>query len=211
MTVKRIIFIRPGETDWNRLDRWQGWVAAPLNAHGKRQVEALASFLRNIGLGALYASDLKRAAETAAIIGQKIGHEPIYDARLRERNVGNWQGLTLEEVHLWYPQEYEQFAADPQGYQVPGGESLKEVQARMKAAFNDIVRDSQVDTVGIVSHTLSIRTLLADLIDGYDPRNLRLGNTAVTTIRADGGKWNTIASNDVAHLEGLDSRAVREM
>jgi hypothetical protein len=53
--------------------------------------------------------------------------------------------------------------------------------------------------------------LLADLIDGYDPRGLRLGNTAVTTIRADGDKWVVTASNDVAHLEGLDSRAVREM
>lgn len=211
MAVKRIIFIRPGETDWNRMDRWQGWAASPLNVHGKRQVESLANFLRNIGLGVLYSSDLKRASETAAIIAQKLGYEPIYDTRLRERNVGNWQGLTLEEVHLWYPQEYEQFAADPDGYQLPGGESLHEVKARMKAAFDEILTQAKAETVGIVSHTLSIRMLLAELIDGYDPRSLRLDNTAVTTIRADENKWVVVASNDVAHLEGLDSRAVREL
>jgi 2,3-bisphosphoglycerate-dependent phosphoglycerate mutase len=211
MTVKRIIFIRPGETDWNRMDRWQGWVASPLNTHGKRQAEALANFLRNIGLGALYSSDLKRAAETAAIIAQKLDYQPIYDERLRERNVGNWQGMTLEEVHQWYPEAYEAFAADPYGYQVPGGESLKDVQARMKSAFDEIVGQAKAETIGVVSHTLSIRTLLDDVLKDRDFRNLRLGNTAVTTIRNDGSGWTALASNDITHLEVLDSRAVREL
>ena len=98
MTVRRVILIRPGETDWNRDGRWQGWVAAPLNEHGRRQAEALAKFVRNIGMRALYSSDLRRAVETAELLAERLVFEPIYDARLRERNIGAWQGLTLDEA-----------------------------------------------------------------------------------------------------------------
>jgi broad specificity phosphatase PhoE len=211
MTVKRIIFIRPGETDWNRADRWQGWVACPLNGHGRLQAEALANFLRNIGLGVLYSSDLRRSAETAKIIGSKLNYEPLYDARLRERNIGNWQGMTLEEVQMWYPEEYTQFTANPETYRVPGGESLQDVKTRMKEVFQEIVTAAKAETIGIVSHTVTIRSLLAELIPGYNPRNLNLGNTAVTTIRPEENGWSLVVSNDVTHLEGLDSRAVREL
>jgi broad specificity phosphatase PhoE len=94
MAVKRVIFIRPGETDWNRDLRYQGWVAIPLSAYGQRQAQRLANYIRNIGVSALYTSDLKRASETAAILAEKLDSEPIADKRLRERDIGKWQGLT---------------------------------------------------------------------------------------------------------------------
>src|SRR5579871_2666095 len=103
MTVKRIVFIRPGETDWNRLGRWQGWVSIPLNDLGVRQARALATFIRHIGMGALYTSDLKRAAQTADLLAEQLSFQPIPDARLRERSIGFWQGLTQAELQAWYP------------------------------------------------------------------------------------------------------------
>jgi broad specificity phosphatase PhoE len=211
MTVKRVIFIRPGETDWNRLDRWQGWVSSPLNPHGRLQVEALANFLRNIGIGALYASDLTRAAQTAEIISEKTGVQPVYDQNLRERNIGSWQGLMLEEVREWYPDAYDQYIGSPNDYKIPGGESLREVKARMKQAFDKITAIDNVETVGVVTHTVSTRALLEDLVTGYEPRTMRLGNSSVTTIRLGDAGWTIVASNDIEHLEGLDSRAVREL
>lgn len=211
MNIKRIIFIRPGETDWNLHDRWQGWVAAPLNAHGRKQALALAGFLRNIGVGAIYSSDLRRAAETAAAIAERLGSATIFDARLRERRIGEWQGLTLEEVAAWYPEAYQQWQADPEHYVIPGGESIAQVKARMRAAFDDIVAQDAAETVGVVSHTVTIRALLDSLIPNYDPREIRLGNTAVSTILREGDGWKLIVSNDVMHLEGLESRSVREL
>ena len=95
MTVKRILFIRPGETDWNRSGKQQGVVAAPLNALGVRQAEKLADFLPVIGAGALYVSTTRRAAQTGEIIARRLGTEMHIDDRLRERDVGHWQGLTL--------------------------------------------------------------------------------------------------------------------
>jgi broad specificity phosphatase PhoE len=211
MTVKRVIFIRPGETDWNRLDRWQGWVSSPLNQHGRLQVEALANFLRNIGIGALYASDLTRAKQTAEIISEKAGMQPVYDENLRERNIGSWQGLMLEEVRAWYPDAYDQYISSPNDYQIPGGESLREVKTRMKQAFDKITSANDVETVAVVTHTVSIRALLEDLITGYEAQRSRLGNSSVTTIRLGDEGWSIVASNDIEHLEGLDSRAVREL
>lgn len=158
MTVKRVIFVRPGETEWNQTDRWQGWVAIPLNSYGRLQAVALANFLRNIGIGQLYSSDLKRAAETAEIIGERIGCAAIYDQRLRERHIGQWQGLTRQEAQLWYPEEYAQLQVNQDTYQVPGGESFQEVKARMQAMFQEILAKSeQADNIAIVSHTIAIR------------------------------------------------------
>lgn len=211
MNIKRIIFIRPGETEWNREDRWQGWVAAPINKHGRKQALALASFLRNIGVGAIYSSDLRRAQDTTAVIAERLGQTPVYDARLRERKIGEWQGMTLEEVAAWYPEEYAKWQADPENYKIPGGESVAEVKARMKAAFDDIVAQDKAETVGVVSHTVTIRVLLAEIIPSYDAREARLGNTAVSTIMRDGDSWKLVVNNDVMHLEGLESRSVNEL
>lgn len=210
MTVKRVILIRNGETDWNIQGRWQGWVSVPLNEHGKQQVQALANFVRNIGMSALYASDLKRARQTAEILAERLGFEPIFDERLRERNIGQWQGLTVEEMRDWYPEEYEGIRNDPMNYPVPGGESRQQAQQRLLGAFNDILTQVKGETVGIVSHTTALKALMVALIPDYQDRDL--GNTAVTTlVRQDDDQWQLVAEDDLLHLEGLSTRSVPEV
>lgn len=210
MQIKRIIFIRSGETDWNKLGRWQGWVAAPLNDHGRYQVQALANFLRNIGVGALYSSDLKRGVDTAEIIAARLGITPIYDPRLRERKIGTWQGMTNDELQHWYSDQYQEWLNDRENYQIPEGESLAEVYVRMRAAFDDIVRQDQAETVGIVSHTVASRRLLTDITPAFD-YNERLANSSVTTIARDGDQWKLLVPNDIAHLEGIMSGFSKEL
>ncbi|MFN8452625.1 MAG: histidine phosphatase family protein [Anaerolineae bacterium] len=211
MTVKRIVLIRPGETEWNRQGRWQGWVSIPLNDLGRRQATALANFIRHIGMGALYTSDLKRALETAECLAQPLGFTPIPDPRLRERNIGLWQGLTLDEMRAWYPDEYATMLSDIDGYRIPGGESRNDVRARVTKALNDILKQSSSETVGILSHTTAIKVLLGDLIPGYNPLEVDLDNTSVTTIHRRGDQWELVAVDDVMHLENLERRAAREL
>lgn len=211
MTIKRVIFVRPGETDWNFGERWQGWLDVPLNDHGRHQVERLATLMRNIGIGALYTSDLRRAKQTAEVICRHAGIEPRVDDRLRERHIGSWQGLRLAEMKAWFPEEFEQYVADRMDFRFPGGESLADVQARMLPAFLSIVADDAAETVAVVSHTVSIRVLLAKLIDGFNPLDVRLGNSSVTTIVRNGDGWRMVVPNDITHLEGLESRIVNEM
>ncbi|MBI1258110.1 MAG: hypothetical protein GC204_11620 [Chloroflexi bacterium] len=211
MTVKRIVFIRPAETDWNKLGRWQGWVSTPLNELGLRQARALAKYVRNIGMGALYTSDLKRALETADCLAEQLPFQPISDQRLRERSIGQWQGLTQTEIRSWYPDAYAEMLQDADGYRVPGGESRADVRVRVTAALNDILKAETNETVGILSHTTAIKILLSDLIPGYNPLDVDLDNTSVTTIRNKENGWELVAVDDVMHLENLERRAAREL
>jgi broad specificity phosphatase PhoE len=212
MTVNRVILIRPGETEWNRQRRWQGWVDSPLDDYGKAQAKQLARYIRNIGLSALYSSDSRRAVETAEILCVPLGFTPIYDKRWRERDIGAWQGMTLNEIRSWYPEEYRKLQADIENYRVPEGESRADVRQRVMAAFNDIQAEDKGSIVGIISHTTSTHMLLDSLIEGYDIYAAVLGNTSVTTIRlGESGKWELVALNDLSHLEGLNAASFIEL
>lgn len=211
MTVKRIVFIRPGETDWNHDSRWQGWVATPLNELGLRQARALANYVRHIGMGALYTSDLKRALQTAECLAEQLAFAPIPDQRLRERSIGAWQGLTRAEMSAWYPDEYAAMLNDIDGFRVPGGESRNDVRVRVKAAVDEILNGEASETVGILSHTTAIKIMLSELIAGYNPLEVPLDNTSVTTVRRSDAGWELVAVDDVSHLENLERRASREL
>lgn len=212
MTVNRVILIRPGETDWNRQRRWQGWVDSPLDDFGRAQAKQLARYIRNIGMSALYSSDSRRAVETAEILSVQLGFLPVYDKRWRERDIGAWQGMTLNEIRSWYPEEYRKLQADVENFRVPEGESRADVRQRVTSAFNDMLAEDRGSTVGIISHTTSTHMLLDSLIKGYDIYATVLGNTAVTTIRlVESGQWEIVALNDLAHLEGLNAASFMEL
>lgn len=217
MALKRLLLIRPGETDWNYQGRWQGWVAAPLNAHGQQQVERLASFIRHLGVAALYASDHKRAQQTANILSEAIGFEPIFDARLRERNIGQWQGLTVPEIHGWYKEEFRQLQSDPENYVIPQGESLGQVRKRVLRILDEIMqkadRMDNAESVAVVTHTTTIRVMVGALIPGIDLSDVNFDNTSVTTVRRSAGEseWELVATNDYSHLEGLEARHMPEV
>jgi broad specificity phosphatase PhoE len=104
-----LLLVRHGETDWNAEGRLQGHADRPLNEYGRRQARALADRLAGDGIAAVYASDLSRAHETAEIIGERLGFPVVTDPDLRERNWGNWEGLTGAErdrvEHVGEPRE----------------------------------------------------------------------------------------------------------
>ncbi len=212
MAIKRVVFIRPGETDWNRLKRWQGWVAVPLNSYGRLQAQRLANFIRPIGLSAVYTSDLRRAMDTANILAEQLGFSPRPEQRLRERAVGNWQGLTKEEIISWYPEDYSRLQSDPLNYQIPGGESRKQVEDRVRACFGDIVGRGGGETIGIITHTTAIRTLLEDLVPDYDPNSHNYSNLSVTTIEYQSeNAWRIRLLDDISHLQGMETLSFPEI
>lgn len=220
-TVKRIALIRPGETDWNLQGRWQGWVAVPLNDHGRQQARSLAKFIRNLEISALYVSDSRRAVETATILCEQLPLTPHIDARLRERNIGLWQGLTPDEMKAWYPDDYAQMLADINGYRIPAGESRDDVRARVLEALHDYLSEGAGEVIGILSHTTTFKVMLETLIPSYDPLYIALDNSSVTSLRLTDnspitsehpfGIWEIVIINDQTHLEGLSTRSVGEL
>lgn len=140
-----LVFIRHGETDWNAAGRLQGHTDRPLNEYGRRQAREVAERLAGDGVGVVYASDLARARETAEIIAARLGLEVVLDPDLREKNWGNWEGLTADErLHV----EFE-------------GESTEEHRERMLRAVERIVAAHPEERVVVVTHGGSLRRIQA--------------------------------------------------
>ena len=94
-----IYLMRHGETDWNAVRRIQGHTDIPLNARGIQAMEAAGQRLRDLGfrVDCMASSPLKRAAETARIIGTQIGYdgEILCEPDLIERSFGKAEGVSL--------------------------------------------------------------------------------------------------------------------
>src|SRR5262245_28159365 len=106
MTIERVLLIRHGETEWNNLGRWQGFEQTDLNEVGLLQAKTLAEYVRPHPISAIYSSDLLRALQTAAPLGEALGITPVAHADWREQNLGIFQGLTRDEIEATYPAEW---------------------------------------------------------------------------------------------------------
>jgi broad specificity phosphatase PhoE len=152
-----LLLARHGETDWNRERRFQGHADRPLNDVGRRQASELAELLRVDAIATVYTSPLKRASETACIISTQLGLEPRELEALREIDVGDWEGLTIEEVRARYPEKLE--VAWHAGW--PNGETHEELGARVLPALLELESLHLGETVLGVTHAGPIRAALA--------------------------------------------------
>jgi broad specificity phosphatase PhoE len=151
----RALLVRHGQSEWNLVGRWQGQADPPLTSLGHRQAQSAARSLGTVD--AIWASDLQRAAETAAIISGELGVGPIVlDPDLRERQAGEWQGLTRAEIDEQYPGYLEPLPGEPgEGWmpkRPPGWESDESLTLRLRRALLRVRREVGPGEVLIVSH-----------------------------------------------------------
>jgi broad specificity phosphatase PhoE len=141
----RALLLRHGQSEWNAVGRWQGQADPPLSDLGRRQAWEAA---RAIGVvDAIYASDLQRAAETAAIIAGEIGVGPvILDPDLRERDAGKYSGLTRAEIEERFPGYLDDHRRPP------GWEPDEHLLARALRALARMARDVPGADVLVVTH-----------------------------------------------------------
>jgi broad specificity phosphatase PhoE len=156
----RLILIRHGQTDWNATGRWQGQADPPLNDTGRAQARQIALQLISQSIDVLISSDLARARETAKIIGAVIGLPVQLEPRLREINLGDWQGLYSDEIRARWPHEMETWIESPLAIRPPHGESIRELADRVWAAVADIVARYPNQRLSIVTHELPIASLI---------------------------------------------------
>jgi broad specificity phosphatase PhoE len=152
----RILLARHGETEWNRLGRWQGHADPPLNEAGRRQAATLAEQLAGDGIAAIYSSDLRRASETARIVADRLGLEVTEERELREIDVGSWSGLTRDEVRERYPEGFARWLAGEIGHD---GETREALARRVVGAVETIARTHPGEHVLVVTHGGAIRAL----------------------------------------------------
>lgn len=156
MAHTRILLARHGETDWNRLGRWQGHADQPLNETGRRQAAELAERLVGDGIIAVYSSDLARARETADAVARRLGLDVVEDEGLREIDVGSWSGLTRAEVEQRFPEGYARWLRGEIGHD---GETREELTARVVSAVERIAAEHPSDKILVVTHGGAIRAI----------------------------------------------------
>ena len=154
-----ILLARHGDTDWNAERRFQGHADPPLNERGQRQARELADLIAGVPLAAVYSSDLRRAAETARIVGSTRGLEPEARAELREIDVGEWSGLTFAEIEERYPDGVRRHREGGDGWEQ--GETHAAMQERIVAAVRAIAAEHRGEHILLVIHGGTMRALLA--------------------------------------------------
>lgn len=199
----RFILVRHGQTEWNRVERFRGRADVPLNAAGLAQAAATG---RRIAAewqpAAVYASPLSRAVVTAEAIAAHFGLPVTRLDGLADIDYGDWQGLTPEEargrwldlVHAWY--------TAPATVQIPGGESLAALRARVMAAIRELAARHDGQTIALVSHTVVNRVILLAVLGLGNERfwRLRQDNCAINVFESDGGDFTLASMNDTCHL-----------
>ncbi len=141
----RFILIRHGQTDWNATGRWQGQANPPLNAVGRAQAQQTAQELIAQNIEVLISSDLTRARETAAIIGASIGVPVNLEPRLREINLGDWQGLYSDDIRARWPDEMRTWLESPLAIRPPTRRPGQRCRTALISAVGDADERPSVD------------------------------------------------------------------
>lgn len=206
----QLLLLRHGETTWNGAGRIQGSLDSPLTARGVAQARAAGARLASEGIGALYASDLGRAQQTAREIAAATGLTIRSDERLRERCFGALQGKTWDEIAREHPVDARLLREDPHR-PAPGGESLAQFRDRVLGALARIVAEAGTGRVAVVTHggVLGIVFREASGIPLGAPRTYTPPNGAVNHVEVVGDRWSIVRWADVDHLpaETLDDVA----
>lgn len=154
-----LLVARHGQTDWNRERRWQGHADRPLTSVGRAQADVLAERLADVRLDAVYASDLRRAQDTARAVAACHGLEVETVPALREVDTGEWTGLTRPEVEARAPEAFARWREGESPWR--GGESYEEMADRVEAAALAIGGAHDGGRVLVVTHAGAIRALHA--------------------------------------------------
>jgi len=160
--LPELFVLRHGETEWNRARRWQGILDSPLTDKGKAQAVAMGEMLRSAGVTAtshqILSSPQGRAMETARLALGGLGAAITAEPPLREISVGDWTGLTADEIDARWPGPEDEGFLDRYA-RAPGGEPFDHLWDRVGAVLAGLSRPTVIVTHGITSRFLRTRAM----------------------------------------------------
>lgn len=217
--MTKVYLIRHGKTQWNLESRYQGANGdSPLLEQSYREIELLASSLKNVPINHIYASPLKRARTTALTLLQSL-NRPIpltVDSRLKEFNLGKMEGMHFDEVAQKWPEVLKNFRHHPDQYDssIVESESFKQVIDRMGRAIKEFCHNDPHGTILIVSHGAALNASINALV-GTPLAHLKdrggLSNTSTTILTTDDAehfkmeKWNDTSYLHKANVDPTDT------
>ncbi|MBM3943216.1 MAG: histidine phosphatase family protein [SAR202 cluster bacterium] len=200
-----IYIVRHGETEWNASGRIQGHTDVTLSEKGRRQAQILGRRLAQVPFHAAYASDLRRASETAKIILGERAVSLETTAQLREYQKGVFEGLTNDEIERRYPEQFAASVINDLDFAPTGGESIRQTTARL-AEFVGQVRQRHLEgNVLLVGHGGSLRSAVVALLELPLEANWKfvMGNCALSIVETYSDNAVLRLYNDTSHLQGM--------
>jgi broad specificity phosphatase PhoE len=174
----------------------------PLSTRGRAQARALAQRLSAGAVGAIYASPLLRARETAQAVAEATGCDVSYDERLREVEIGGLNEPRHPAEFGAHLDRLAEMAIRHGGWsQIPGTEGSGAIRTRMREAIDAVVEANAGKRIVVVSHAGAINAYLAGVLDMRSDFFFPAANTSISTLRARGGRRLLLALNDIAHLQ----------
>ena len=198
----RLLMVRHGESTWNREQRIQGQLDPPLTDRGLVQGGEVAERLSGHEVVALYTSDLTRARQTAQLIAEQVGCEPIVVSWLREIGLGSWEGKTSHDLIEEYPELWHAWAREPSWNLVPGGEGAAAFERRVNEAVQELFSRHPEGDILCVTHGGVIQVALGTVVgrasDGIFP--FLIENCSLTVLERITRGMVITAVNDTCHL-----------
>lgn len=207
----RLIIVRHGESEWNRIGRYQGQQDAPLSELGALQAEALAGRLQREPLDAIFASTLQRAARTAQAIARHHPSVPFhYEPALLEICHGDWEGLMAEDVIERYGAGLLEWRSHPTRAQMPNGESFSNILKRVLDFKDRLCAEFANRNVLISTHDVVVKILVADALGMNMDRINRIWvtNASISVIEYGDELPYLVSLSEACHLGRLET--VRE-
>jgi probable phosphoglycerate mutase len=203
MLATRIIAIRHGETAWNVDTRLQGHLDIELNTKGLWQAGQVAQALADEPIDAVYASDLRRAWQTALAIAHATGAPLVAKPGLRERGFGTFEGKTYAEIATQWPEQSELWRKRVPDWAPPGGESLVAIRERVASTVDALAAQHIGGQIVLVAHG-GVMDMLYRLATGQElqaPRSWHLGNAAINRLLWTPDGLTLVGWGDTSHLD----------
>lgn len=160
-----LYLIRHGETELNAKGVYYGWTDCGLSEKGVVQAEKVAGMLKDVNFDAVISSPLKRARETAAIVGRCPGTEIVLDERLKELNFGSWEGKHYKTIQDSDRQNWDLWVNDWKKVAPPAGESFTSMYRRVKQSIKEILEKYEGQTILVVTHQGCLRIIMCILLN----------------------------------------------
>jgi len=199
-----VLLVRHGQTNSNVTGFYMGWSDEDLDEVGYAQVRRLSSRLARLPITSIYASPLRRVYTTATVLAESHKLKPEVLDDLIEIQLGDWQGLHMDEIKLRWPGLWQQWRTDPSGVTIPNGESVSKVTERAIRALRSIVGASRGKQTVIVTHDIIVKMLVAHVLRVSTSiyRQFDIANASLSVVRISDSRSRLVALNDTSHLGG---------
>lgn len=200
--MKKIYFVRHGETNYNIEKRVQGQKDSKLSPLGINQAKMVGQALSDIDFDKVYCSDLTRTRDTFKYINSNLNIEKVeYTSLLRERKMGAWEDLSQEDLQKNFKDDYILNLKEPMDVLINSAETFTDLKDRARDFLDSVDWEDQV--ILVVSHGLFLKVLILYIlgIPIEHTKNLAMGNTGVSRIDFKSYNKVLVKYNDLSHLD----------